>query len=99
MNTRISQHGYVVLVNKDEETVMFLCDETGGGRVYDLPGVPHRVDVEGQYIYINLDAGSKENSYLQIKLESPHEIVLDHFDHADELITEFGCWDFYDDPE
>ena len=113
MNIRINQNGYNIQIDEHFNplgspapgTITIHCNETGTGRIYDMPGVPYMVDVEEThgmhyiFIYMDVDADENPENFLQLKLESPHEIVLDHFEKDGEIIEEMGCWDFYDDPQ
>jgi hypothetical protein len=86
--------------------IVFDCNETKTSREYSIPSLSYSSLVEYKeepmkYITIHYVDGpdTHDGDFLQIKLESSHEIVLDHFDKKGELVEEFGCWDFYDDPD
>ena len=62
-------------------------------REYDIPYVDH-ISFDGEYVYLMLEDNS---GFIQLKLESDSEIVLDKFDLKSEFIDSVGCHDFVDD--
>lgn len=109
MNTlKLDLQDYRIGISTNLDTIKFVCKEIlqehgmegFEERTYDLP-IKNIVDIEVdmvpmKYIRIYYD----DNTYIQVKLESSHEIVLDYFDQrGNELLSEYGAWDFYDSPE
>jgi len=101
----INNSDYNVAIMFAKNLITFSCraiegDEDYKGKVrrtYDLPKKEViRTEFSeqdwGRYIHIYFE----DNTFWQIKLESAHEIVLDHFQNNGELITEIGAWDFYE---
>jgi hypothetical protein len=87
---------YVTVFSIQPREINISCNKIRGSRTYDLPKPVKSVGYDnnfGEYIMVYLE----DNSYIQLKLESENEIVLDHFDEDDELITEIGAWDFFDE--
>lgn len=104
MNTiKLDTPHYNILLMFNLNQISFTCKEVAqdmeikeqSNRTYDLPAI-NVIDFEHDstigYIYVYFE----DETFWQIKLESPHEIVLDHFQNDGELITEIGAWDFYE---
>jgi len=64
-------------------------------REYDIPYVDH-IDLNGEYVCLILEDGS---GFIQLKMESDHEIILDKFNLVGNFIESVGCHDFIDDYE
>ena len=99
---------YKVVINLQKKIISFVCRETAqehdmkesSYREYDLPSqaevIKVNADVEEhdtmRYITINFD----DNTFLQVKLESRTDIVLDHWETEGDIIEEMGAWCFWD---
>jgi hypothetical protein len=92
--TTFSTVNYNVTVEKWTLTVE--CKKADSTRIYDLPMAVRDVSIDTElfpYVLIFFPDGT----HYQLKLESPNEIVIDHFDSDDEIIDEIGAWDFFDE--
>jgi translation initiation factor 2B subunit (eIF-2B alpha/beta/delta family) len=107
-NLRLDLANYLVIIDPDKFELTIDCKETRqefemcSNRTYDIPNTKTKsltiVNVEYdqqpmEYIRIYLSNGR----FLQVKLESSHEIVLDMFRNTGEHLAEFGAWDFWAD--
>jgi len=104
MNTiKLETPHYNILLMLNLNSISFTCKEVAqdpeikeqANRTYDLPAVniaDFEYDSVIGYVYIYFE----DKTFWQVKLESPNEIVIDHFKNDGDLITEIGAWDFYE---